>query len=46
MSEIEQSTIKIVLRTRPTQYFASGNIKMDLNENVRINTNNQHRKLT
>lgn len=33
--ETESSTIKIVLRTRPTQFFASNNIRMDLNENVR-----------
>lgn len=32
--ESETSTIKIVLRTRPTQNFANKNIKLDLNDNV------------
>ena len=32
-AEIE-NTIKIVLRTRPTQNFASNNIKMNLSENT------------
>lgn len=34
--ESETSTIKIVLRTRPTQNFANKNIKLDLNDNVTI----------
>ena len=32
----ETSTIKIVLRTRPTQNFANKNIKLDLSDNVTI----------
>ena len=34
--ESETSTIKIVLRTRPTQNFANKNIKLDLSDNVSI----------
>ena len=34
--ESETSTIKIVLRTRPTQNFANKNIKLDLSDNVTI----------
>ena len=34
--ESETSTIKIVLRTRPTQNFANKNIKIDLSDNVTI----------
>ena len=34
--ESETSTIKIALRTRPTQNFANKNIKLDLNDNVTI----------
>jgi hypothetical protein len=37
LSETE-NTIKVVLRTRPTQYFAAKNISLDSMENV-TNTN-------
>lgn len=33
-TDTETSTIKIVLRTRPTQHFASKNLKMNLVDNV------------
>ena len=36
MMETETSTIKIVLRTRPTQNFANKNLKLDLPDNVSI----------
>ena len=32
--ENESQTIKIALRTRPTQHFANKNIKLELAENV------------
>jgi hypothetical protein len=36
MMETETSTIKIVLRTRPTQNFANKNLKLDLSDNVSV----------
>jgi hypothetical protein len=36
MMETETSTIKIVLRTRPTQNFANKNLKLDLPDNVSV----------
>ncbi len=32
-----ESNIRVVLRTRPTQNFASKNINLDILENVNIN---------
>ena len=36
MMETETSTIKIVLRTRPTQNFANKNLKLDVPDNVSV----------